>query len=177
MVSWSSPWCSPDRGPCGIFAAWGPGSPGMGWAGLECRNQWGVAAWCPGAPVHRVVGPGGRGAPPLGRMWAVTSVGSTGRCVAASRACCRLGAAPVGGEWLCVVRVYLFHGGGGALGSGVVWVRGRSAAGSGCRGLTLRGSSPVSPRCVSWGSLVGWLWTVFVACRTLTFMGPGHFIS
>ena len=47
--------------------------------------------------------------------------------------------------------------GGGAVGSGVVWVRGRLAAGSGCRGLTLGGSSAVSPWCVPPWPLVGWL--------------------
>ena len=45
--------------------------------------------------------------------------------------------------------------------SGVGWARGRLAAGSGCRGLTVGGSSAVSPWCVPWWSLVGWLKGVF----------------
>ena len=41
------------------------------------------------------------------------------------------------------------------LGAG--WVLGRLPAGSRCRGLTVGGSSAVSPWCVPWWSLVGWL--------------------
>ena len=50
---------------------------------------------------------------------------------------------------------------GGAMGSGVGWVRGRLPAGSGCCSLTVGGSSAVSPCCVPWWPLVGWLRGVF----------------
>ena len=93
----------------------------------------------------------------MGHTRAATFVGSAGRWVAASWACCSPGAASVGGEWWCLARVYRLHGGGGAMGSGVWWVRGRRPAGSGCRGLTVGGSSAVSPWCVPWWPLVGWL--------------------
>ena len=53
--------------------------------------------------------------------------------------------------------VYRFHGGGGAICSGVGRARGRLPAGSGCRGLTVGGYSAPSPWCVPWWSLVGWL--------------------
>ena len=49
--------------------------------------------------------------------------------------------------------------------SGVGWVRGRLPAGSGCQGLTVGGSSAVSPWCVPWRSLVGWLKGVFGVYR------------
>ena len=61
--------------------------------------------------------------------------------------------------------VYCFHGGGGAICSGVGWARGRLPAGSGCRGLTVGGYSAVSPWCVPWWSLVGWLKGVFGVYR------------
>ena len=61
--------------------------------------------------------------------------------------------------------VYRLHGGGGAICSGVGWARGRLPAGSGCRGLTVGGSSAVSPWCVPWWSLVGWLKGVFGVYR------------
>ena len=57
--------------------------------------------------------------------------------------------------------VYRFHYGGGAICSGVGWARGRLPAGSGCRGLTVGGSSAVSPWSVPWWPLVGWLKGVF----------------
>ena len=60
---------------------------------------------------------------------------------------------------------YCFHGGGGAICSGAGWARGRLPAGSGCRGLTVGGSSAVSPWCVPWWSLVGWLKGVFGVYR------------
>ena len=41
--------------------------------------------------------------------------------------------------------------------SGVGWIRGRLPAGSGCRGLTVGGSSTVSSWCVSLWPLAGWL--------------------
>ena len=94
----------------------------------------------------------------MGHARAIAFAGSAGRWVAASWACCGPGAAPAGGEWRCVAGVYRFHGGGGgALCSGVGWARGRLLAGSGCRGLTVGGSSAVSSWCVPWWSLVGWL--------------------
>ena len=49
--------------------------------------------------------------------------------------------------------------------SGVGWARGRLPAGSGCRGLTVAASSAVSPWCVPWWSLVGWLKGVFGVYR------------
>ena len=61
--------------------------------------------------------------------------------------------------------VYGFHGGGGAICSGVGWARGRLPACSGCRGLTVGGYSAVSPWCVPWWSLVGWLKGVFGVYR------------
>ena len=61
--------------------------------------------------------------------------------------------------------VYRFHGGGGAICSGVGWVRVRLPAGSECRGLTVAGSSAVSPWCVPWWSLVGWLKGAFGVYR------------
>ena len=54
---------------------------------------------------------------------------------------------------------------GGAMRSGVGWARGRLPAGSGCPGLTVGGSSAVSPWCVPWWSLVGWLKGVFGVYR------------
>ena len=93
----------------------------------------------------------------MGHARATAFAGSAGRWVAASLACCGPGAAPAGGEWRCVTGVYRFHGGGGAICSCVGWAHGRLPAGSGCRGLTVGGSSAVSPWCVPWWSLVGWL--------------------
>ena len=95
----------------------------------------------------------------------IAFAGSAGRWVAASWACSGPGAVPVGGEWRCVAGVYGFHGGGGAICSGVGWARGRLPAGSGCRGLTVGGYSAVSPWCVPWWSLVGWLKGVFGVYR------------
>ena len=136
--------------------AWGLGSPGAGCAGLECRNQGDVVVWCLGVSAHRSVGPVVRG---------IAFARSAGRWVAASWACCGPGAVPAGGEWRCVAGVYRFHGGGGAICSGVGWARGRLPAGSGCRGLTVGGYSAVSPWCVPWWSLVGWLKGVFGVYR------------
>ena len=101
----------------------------------------------------------------MGHARAVVFAGSAGRWVAASWACCGPRAAPAGGEWRCVAGVYRFHGGGGAICSGVGWARGRLPAGSGCRGLTVGGSSAVSPWFVPWWSLVGWLKGVFGVYR------------
>ena len=101
----------------------------------------------------------------MGHARAIAFAGSAGRWVAASWACCGPGAVPAGGEWLCVAGLYCFHGGGGAICSGVGRARGRLPAGSGCRGLTVGGSSVVSPWCVPWWSLVGWLKGVFGVYR------------
>ena len=95
----------------------------------------------------------------------IAFAGSAGRWVAASWACCGPGAVPADGEWRCVAGVYPFHGGGGAICSGVGWARGRLPAGSGCRGLTVGGYSAASPWCVPWWSLVGWLKGVFGVYR------------
>ena len=105
--------------------------------------------------------------PPVGmhHAWAIAFAGSAGRWVAASWACCGPGAEPAGGEWRCVARVYRFHGGGGAMCLGVGWARGRLPAGSGCRGLTVGGSSAVSSWCIPWWSLVGWLKGIFGVYR------------
>ena len=61
--------------------------------------------------------------------------------------------------------VYRFHGGWGAICSGAGWARGRLLAGIGCRGLTVGGSAAVSPWCVPWWSLVGWLKGAFGVYR------------
>ena len=61
----------------------------------------------------------------MGRARVPTFAGSAGRWVAASLACRGTGFATVGGEWLFVAAVYRLHGGGGGLGSGMGWVRGR----------------------------------------------------
>ena len=95
----------------------------------------------------------------------IAFAGSAGRWVAASRACCGPVAVPLGGEWRCVAVLYRFQGGGGAICSGVGWARGRLPAGSVCRGLTVGGYSAVSPWCVPWWSLVGWLKGVFGVYR------------
>ena len=97
----------------------------------------------------------------MGHARAIVFAGSAGRWVTASWACCGPGEVPAGGEWRFVAGVYRFHGGGGAISSGVGWARGRLPAGSGCRGLTVGGSSAVSPWCVPWWSLVGWLKGVY----------------
>ena len=102
----------------------------------------------------------GCGAPSVGWVQAATSVRSVGWCVAASPAFCGQGAASVGGEWLCVARVYVLHGGGRALGSSMGWVRGR-----GCRGLTSGRFFLVSAWCVPRWPLVGSPWRAFAACH------------
>ena len=49
----SSLWRFPVRGPRGIVAVRGLGSPGARCVGWECRNQGGVSAWCLGVSAHR----------------------------------------------------------------------------------------------------------------------------
>ena len=112
--------------------------------------------WCLGVSARRRVGP---------VTWGIAFAGSAGRWVAAAWACCGPGAVPAGGEWRCVAGVYRFHGGGGAICSGVRWARGRMPAGSGCRGRTVAGYSAASPWCVPWWPLVGWLKGVFGVYR------------
>ena len=150
---WGGPVRSPGC-PSGVFQY--VGRVGSLWCGAWGPLGRGVWDWS--------VAPGGCGRVVLGcvvlcmgHTRAATFAGSAGRYVAASWACCGPGAASVGGEWWCVAGVYRLHGGGGAVGLGVGWVRGRLPAGSGCRGLTVGGSSAVSPWCVLWWPLVGWL--------------------
>ena len=112
--------------------------------------------WCLGVSARRWVGP---------VVWGIAFAGSAGRWVAAAWACCGPGAVPAGDEWRCVVGVYRFQGGGGAICSGVGWARGRMPAGSGCRGRTVGGYSAASPWCVPWWPLVGWLKGVFGVYR------------
>ena len=112
--------------------------------------------WCLGVPARRWVGP---------LVWGIAFAGSAGRWVAAAWACCGPGAVPAGGEWRCVVGVYRFEGGRGAMCSGVGWARGRMPAGSGCRGRTVGGYSAASPWCVPWWPLVGRLKGVFGVYR------------
>ena len=111
--------------------------------------------WCLGVSARSWVGP---------VVWGIAFAGSAGRLVAAAWACCGSGAVPAGGEWRCVAGVYRFHGGGGAICSGVGWACGRLPAGSGCRGRTVGGYSAASPLCVPWWPLVGWLKGVFLGC-------------
>ena len=112
--------------------------------------------WCLGVPARRWVGP---------LVWGIALAGSAGRWVAAAWACCGPGAVPAGGVWRCVVGVYRFHGGRGAMCSGVGWARGRMPAGSGCRGRTVGGYSAASPWCVPWWPLAGRLKGVFGVYR------------
>ena len=165
LAVWGSPVRSLGR-PSGVFqhvgrarvlVAWGLGSPGAGCVGLECRNQEGVVVWCFRVSARRSLGAVVQGALCMGDARAIALAGSAGRWVAASSAFCGPGAAPAGDELRCVAGVYRFQGGGGAMCPGVGWVGGRLLACSGCRGLTVGGSSAVSPCCVLWWSLVGWL--------------------
>ena len=112
--------------------------------------------WCLGVSDCRWVGP---------VVWGIAFAGSAGQWVAAAWACCGPGAVPAGGEWRFVAGVYRFHGGRGAICSGVGWARGRLPAGSGCRGRTVGGYSAASPWCVPWWPLVGWLKGVFGVYR------------
>ena len=112
--------------------------------------------WCLGVPARRWVGP---------LVWGIAFAGSAGRWVAAAWACCGPGAVPAGDEWRCVVGVYRFHSGRGAMCSGVGWARGRMPAGSGCRGRTVGGYSAASSWCVPWWPLVGRLKGVFGVYR------------
>ena len=141
---------------------------------LACFSTWAVRGRCgvgPGVPRGGVCGtgvsqPGGCGRVVLGGVGPPLSGPSgAGYCVCGVRGSVGRGflgvlwppAVPTGGEWRCVAGVYRFHGGGGAICSGVGWARGRLPADSGCRGLTVGGYSAVSPWCVPWWSLVGWL--------------------
>ena len=143
--------------------AWGPLGRGVWDWSVATRGVWSCGAWGCRPTVERA-------------QWCGE------RCVWATRGLLRLwgprvggsphlghvsgpGAAPVGGEWRCVARVHCSHGWKGPMCSGVGWVCGRLPAGSGCRGLTVAGTSVVSPWCVPWWSLVGWLKGVFGVYR------------
>ena len=104
-VSWPSLWCSPVRGRCGIVAARGSGSPGVGFPGLECPNQGGFARVVPGCVSPPLSGSRGVGS-------AVYEPG-TGCHVYRVRACGGPGSAPVGVERLCVARCIVPMVGGG----------------------------------------------------------------
>ena len=156
LAVWGSPAWSFDRPP-GVFqyvgragsvwrGAWGPLGRGVRDWSVATRGVWSCGAWgcrptvewAQWCGVLRSRGPrvGGSRLP--------------GRVVAPVR-CPRLVS---GGVWLgCIVSTV----GGGAICSGVGWARGRLPAGSGCRGLTVGGYSAMSPWCVPWLSLVGWL--------------------
>ena len=162
-------WGSPARSlghPPGVFqyvghagsvwrGAWGPLGRGVWDWSVATRGVWLCGAWgCP-PTVEWAQWCGER------RVWATRGLlRLRGPRVGGSRHLGRV-VAPVrrprvvsGGVWLgCIVSTV----GGGAICSGVGWARGRLPAGSGCRGLTVGGSSAVSPWCVPWWSLVGWL--------------------
>ena len=160
LAMWGSPAWSLDRPP-GVFqysgragsvwrGAWGPLGRGVRDWSVATRGVWSCGAWgcrptvewAQWCGVLRLRGPRVGGSRLLGR-------------VVAPLRCPRVVS---GGVWLgCIVST----GGGGAICSGVGWARGRLPAGSGCRGLTLGGYSAVSPWCVPWWSLVGWLKGVF----------------
>ena len=145
------------RGRCGV----GPGVPWGGLCGISSVATRGV--WSRGAFG---CGPNGEWA-----QWCRE------RCVWATRGLPRLWGPLVGGLWhpgrvVAPVRrpwvmggMYCLHGRGGAMGSCVGWVRGGLPAGSGCWARTVGGCSAVSPRCVSWWPLVGWLGGVFGVYR------------
>ena len=175
LAVWGSPARSLDRPPW-LFQY-------VGRAGSVWRGAWGPLGGVCGTGVSQ---PGGCGRVVLGGVGPLLSgpsgAGSAvygpraGHCVlrgprvGGSRHLGRA-VAPVrcpravsGGVWLgCIVSTV----GGGAICSGLGWARGRLPAGSGCRGLTVGGSSAVSPWCVPWWSLVGWLKGVFGVYRIL----------
>ena len=164
LAVWGSPAWSLDRPP-GVFqyvgraglvlpGAWGPLGRGVRDWSVATRGVWSCGAWGCRPTIE----------------WAqwCRVLRSRGPRVGGSRlscTCCGTGAVPAGGEWRCVAGVYRSHGWGGAICSGVGWARGRLPAGSGCRGLTVDGYSAVSPWCVPWWSLVGWLKGVFGVYR------------
>ena len=164
LAVWGSPAWSLDRPP-GVFqyvgragsvwrGAWGPlGRAVRDWS-VATRGVWSCGAWGCRPTVEWSQWCG------VLRSWG-PRVGESrllGRVVAPVR-CPRVVS---GGVWLgrivSTVR-------GGAICSGVGWARGRLPAGSGCRGLTVGGYSAVSPWCVPWWSLVGWLKGVFGVYR------------
>ena len=173
LAVWGSPARSLDRPP-GVFqyvgragsvwrGAWGPLGRGVRDWGVATRGVWSCGAWGCRPTVEWAQWCGER------RVWAtrgllrlrgprVSGSRHLGRAVAPVR-CQR---AVSGGVWLgCIVSTV----GGGAFCSGVGWARGRLPAGSGCRGLSVVGSSAVSTCCVPWWSLVGWLEGVFGVYR------------
>ena len=164
LAVWGSPAWSLDRPP-GVFqyvgragsvwrGVWGPLGRGVRDWSVATRGVWSCGAWGCRPTVE----------------WAhwCGVLRSRGPRVGGSRLL-GLVVAPVrcpwvvsGGVWLgCIVSTV----GGGAICSGVGWARGRLPAGSGCRGLTVGGYSAVSPWCVPWWSLVGWLKGVFGVYR------------
>ena len=159
--------------PCGLlvvplvfaspWAVWDRCGKGLG---VPCSGVSGIGVSQPGGGGRVVPGCVG---PPLSGSRGVGSAvyGPGAGChVCGVWVCGGPGSAPVGGERLCVAGVYRSHGGGGGgLGSGVGWVCGRLLAGSRSRGLTLGGSSLVSPWCVRWQPLVGCLWRAFAVYR------------
>ena len=173
LAVWGSPARSLDRPP-GVFqyvgragsvwrGAWGPLGRGVRDWSVATRGMWSCGARGCRPSVEWAQWCGER------RVWATRGLlRLRGPLVGGSRHLGRV-VAPVrrprvvsGGVWLgCIVSTV----GGGAICSGVGWARGRLPAGSGCRGLTVGGSSAVSPCCVPWWSLVGWLKGVFGVYR------------
>ena len=173
LAVWGSPAPSLGRPP-GVFqyvgragsvwrGAWGPLGRGVWDWSVATRGVWSCGAWGCRPTVEWAQWCGDR------RVWATRGLlRLRGPRVGGSRHLGRV-VAPVrrprvvsGSVWLgCIVSMV----GGGAMCSGVGWPRGRLPAGSGCRGLTVGGSSAVSPWCVPWWSLVGWLKGVFRVYR------------
>ena len=164
LAVWGSPAWSTDRPP-GVFQY-------VGRAGSVWRGAWGplgrvVRDWS--VATRGVWSCGASGCRPTFEWAQLCGVLCSRRPrVGGSRLLGRV-VAPVrcpwvvsGGLWLgCIVSTVR----GGAICSGVEWARGRLPAGSGCRGLTVGGYSAVSPCCVPWWSLVGWLKGVFGVYR------------
>ena len=173
LAVWGSPARFVDRPP-GVFqyvgcagsvwrGAWGPLWRGVRDWSVATSGVWSCGAWGCRPTVEWAQWCGER------RVWATRGLlRLRGPRVGGSRHLGRV-VAPVrrprvvsGGVWLgCMVSTV----GGGAICSGVGWARGRLPAGSGCLGLTVGGSSAVSPWCVPWWSLVGWLKGVFGVYR------------
>ena len=164
LAVWGSPAWSLDRPP-GVFqyvgragSVWrgarGPLGRGVRDWSVATRGVWSCGAWgCrPTVEWAQLCGVLPSRGPRVGGSRLL------GRVVAPSR-CPRVVS---GGVLLgCIVSTV----GGGAICSGLGWARGRLPAGSGCRGLAVGGYSAVSPWCVPWWSLVGWLKGVFGVYR------------
>ena len=160
-VSWSSLWCVSVRGPCGSVVVWGLGVPWGGVCGIGVSQPGGCGRVVLGVVGPPLSGPSGAGSAvygPHAGCHVCGVCGSPGRgVVGVLRPRCGVRG------WGVVVRGWGVPSPrrGGAVGSGVGWVRGRLAAGSGCRGLVVGGSSAVSSWCVPWWPLVGRLGGVF----------------